>query len=73
MYNPALREIHRDQLAEVIPLKQETSLLDWLESNNRLIPRENLEEENPLGDDVEISELMGVEDSNYEDEEENLG
>ncbi|HEY9794766.1 MAG TPA: DUF3134 family protein, partial [Leptolyngbyaceae cyanobacterium] len=40
MYNPSLREEPREQLAEVIPVKQETSLLDWLEASDRLLARE---------------------------------
>ncbi len=38
--NPALSQEARFEPAIVIPLKQKASLLDWLESNNRLIPRE---------------------------------
>ena len=41
MYNPSLREEPREQLADVIPVKQETSLLDWLETNNRLVARDS--------------------------------
>ena len=38
--NPALSQEARFEPAIVIPLKQKASRLDWLESNNRLIPRE---------------------------------
>lgn len=68
MYNPSLREEPRDQLADVIPLKQESSLLDWLETNNRLLARES-EEDFYLEDEEEISELMGVDDSTYDDDD----
>jgi hypothetical protein len=68
MHNPSLREEPRDQLAEVIPLQHETSLLDWLESNNRLIPRE-VSEDNSLEEEEEISELMGVDEGGYDDED----
>ncbi|MBD0346011.1 MAG: DUF3134 domain-containing protein [Coleofasciculus sp. Co-bin14] len=68
MYNPSLREEPRDQLAEVIPVKQESSLLDWLETNNRLLARAGDEDEY-LEDEEEISELMGVEDSDYDDDD----
>jgi hypothetical protein len=68
MHNPSLREEPRDQLAEVIPLQHETSLLDWLESNNRLIPRE-VTEDNSLEEEEEISELMGVEEGGYDDDD----
>jgi phosphopantothenoylcysteine synthetase/decarboxylase len=68
MYNPSLREEPREQLAEVIPVKQETSLLDWLEANDRLLAREALDD-GFLDDEEEISELMGVDDSSYDDDD----
>ncbi|MFB8790218.1 MAG: DUF3134 domain-containing protein [Potamolinea sp.] len=68
MYNPSLREEPREQLAEVIPLKQETSLLDWLENNNRLIARET-NEKDITDDDEEISDLMGADNDQYEDDD----
>jgi hypothetical protein len=68
MYNPSLREEPREQLADVIPVQQETSLLDWLEANNRLLAREP--QDDPfLEDEQEISELMGVDDSAYDDDD----
>ncbi len=52
----------------MIPSKHESSLLDWLESNGRLIARDTqdpaeflLEEEDP-----EISGLIDVEDVTYD-------
>ncbi len=68
MYNPSLREEPREQLAEVIPLKQETSLLDWLEATDRLLARQS-EEDAFVEDEEEISELMGVDDSTYDDDD----
>jgi len=61
MHNPSLRQEPRYEPATVIPLKQDTSLLDWLEQNNRLMPRESLESENEkyLEEDEEIAQLMG--------------
>ncbi|MDR9401874.1 MAG: DUF3134 domain-containing protein [Halothece sp. Uz-M2-17] len=61
MYNPSLRQEPRYEPATVIPLKQDTSLLDWLDQNNRLMPRESLESENEkyLEEDEEIAQLMG--------------
>jgi len=68
MYNNSLREEPREQLAEVIPVKQETSLLDWLESNNRLIARDV--QDDPFRDDEEeIAGLMDVEDSAVDDDD----
>lgn len=68
MYNPSLREEPREQLADVIPLKQETSLLDWLESSNRLLARES-DDDAFVEDEEEISELMGVDDTSYDDDD----
>ncbi|ELS02427.1 Protein of unknown function (DUF3134) [Xenococcus sp. PCC 7305] len=61
--NPALSQEARFEPAIVIPLKQQASLLDWLESNNRLIPREREPEVKKLTssqDDVE--ELLDNDD-----------
>ena len=61
MLNSPLREVPRNQRASVIPLKQESSLLDWLQSSGRIIAREA--HESDFGDDEEeIDTLMGVED-----------
>ncbi|AFZ16345.1 DUF3134 domain-containing protein [Allocoleopsis franciscana] len=68
MYNPSLREEPRDQLADVIPVKQETSLLDWLETNNRLVARDS-DDASFLDNEEEISELMGVEDGAFDDDD----
>jgi hypothetical protein len=61
MNNPSLRQEPRYEPATVIPLKQDTSLLDWLEANNRLMPPESPESENEkyLEEDEEIAQLMG--------------
>lgn len=65
MKNPALRKEKRYEPAPVIPLKQEGSLLDWLEANNRLIYREEKEDRwiDPLlADEEEIGDLIDVEE-----------
>lgn len=68
MYNPSLREESREQLAPVISVQRETSVLEWLETTNRLLARDPSEKES--GDDEEeITELMGVDDNDYDDEE----
>jgi hypothetical protein len=71
MYNPSLREEPREQLADVIPVRQETSLLDWLETNGRLIARDT-QDDDFLEDEEEITELMGVDDSTYDDDDDDL-
>lgn len=68
MYNNSLREEPREQLAEVIPVKQETSLLDWLEANNRLIARD-VQDDSFLDDEEEISDLIGVDDGAIDDDD----
>ncbi|MEG4866268.1 MULTISPECIES: DUF3134 domain-containing protein [unclassified Microcoleus] len=68
MYNPSLRQIPRHLPADVIPLKQESSLLDWLESNNRLLARD-VQEPDYLNEE-EFPELMADNENPYDDVEE---
>ncbi|MBE9192657.1 DUF3134 domain-containing protein [Gloeocapsopsis crepidinum LEGE 06123] len=65
MRNSALREEPRDQRAAVIPLKNESSLLDWLESSGRLIARDN-QEPDYSDDEEEIAGLMDPDDMSYD-------
>ena len=70
MKNPALTQELRYEPASVIPLKQESSLIDWLQANNRLIPREQKEKESSdNAEDPEIDELMGNEEDFEEDDD----
>jgi Protein of unknown function (DUF3134) len=62
MFNSPLREQPRHQRASVIPLKQESSLLDWLKSSGRLIARDKHESDFPGGDEEEIESLMSGDD-----------
>jgi len=59
IYNPSLREDPIDQPAPVLPTKQETSILDWLESTGRLVARDD-----QTVDDFELDteEFAGLED-----------
>ncbi|WP_066376714.1 MULTISPECIES: DUF3134 domain-containing protein [unclassified Anabaena] len=61
MLNSPLREEPRNQRAAVIPLKQESSLLDWLQANGRLIARDQLEPDFQ-DEEEEISEFLGGDD-----------
>jgi hypothetical protein len=61
MLNSPLREEPRNQRAHVIPLKPESSMLDWLEHNGRIIARD-VHEPDFQDDEEEIDSLMGVED-----------
>ena len=56
--NPALTQEPRYEPAIVIPLKQESSLLDWLKANDRLIAREPVEQENLDVAQDDVSELL---------------
>ena len=64
--NPALSQEPRYEPAIVIPLKQESSLLDWLKSNNRLIPREATEQEALDAAQDDVSELLN---DDYEEDD----
>ncbi|MFN6569952.1 hypothetical protein A6770_30835 [Nostoc minutum NIES-26] len=71
MINSPLREEPRNQRAAVIPLKQESSLLDWLQSNGRLIARD-VHEPDFSDEEEEISEFLGGEDGidlDYDDDD----
>ena len=74
MLNSPLREDPRNQRADVIPLKQESSLLDWLQTNGRIITRD-VHEPDFQHDEEEIDSLMGVEDGiGYDlDDDDNIG
>ena len=73
MKNPALRKEKRYEPAPVIPLKQDGSLLDWLEDNERIIYREDNKvvekvsvEEEEMSD---LSELIDDQEEDFDDEE----
>jgi hypothetical protein len=72
MVNSPLRQEPREQRAAVIPSRNESSLLDWLEASGRLIGRDVQEPE--YLEEEEINELISVEDVAYdiEDEDEDL-
>ncbi len=66
MLNSPLREQARNLRAAVIPLKQESSILGWLQSSGRLISR--IEHEQESLPEEEIDTLMGTEDGiGYDD------
>jgi hypothetical protein len=70
MKNPALVQEPRYEPAVVIPLKQEASLLDWLKANNRIIPREIIEEEvDTIKAEDDLEALMDSEDDDFVDDD----
>ncbi|KYC38505.1 hypothetical protein WA1_35540 [Scytonema hofmannii PCC 7110] len=72
MLNSPLREEPRNRRAPVIPLKQESSLLDWLQTNGRLIARD-VHEPDYSDEEEEISEFLstddGISDFDYDDDD----
>ena len=69
MLNSPLREAPRNQRADLIPLKQESSLLDWLKANNRLIPRD-IHESKSSEEEEDVESMLGVEDGiGYDDDD----
>jgi len=73
-FNPSLRETPVHEPADVIPSKQQESLLDWLKRTGRLIARDTLEPVGGFGqEEEEISELI-VDDTSddYEENDEEM-
>ncbi|MEA5466351.1 DUF3134 domain-containing protein [Leptothoe sp. PORK10 BA2] len=66
-YNPSVRQIPRQQHAEAIPERGDSSILRWLDSSGRLIAREATEKIREEADGEEISDLMGSEDASFDD------
>ena len=72
MKNPALRKEKRYEPAPVIPLKQDGSLLDWLDENERIIYREDKIIEKVSLEEEEISDLSDLiedQDDDFDDED----
>ncbi|NJL83676.1 MAG: DUF3134 family protein [Chloroflexaceae bacterium] len=70
MKNPALHQEPRYEPAKVIRLKQDTSLLEWLQSSGRLIPREEKEVVARSGDeDVELEGLIDEDGYDFDDDD----
>ena len=61
MLNSPLYEVPRSRRASVIPLKQESSLLDWLKENGRLISRDPVEQQ--AEEKRQDISLMGIEEN----------
>jgi len=67
VYNPSLREEPRDQRAAVIPVQQESSILDWLEESGRLLAREVQEVEVGVTEDVDdINQFISEDDNSFD-------
>jgi len=68
--NPSLRQIPRHEYAELIPSRHDTSMLDWLRSSGRLIPRDD-NEKLPLREEDEFI-LLGDEDDSFDDVDDSM-
>ncbi|MGK7923773.1 MAG: DUF3134 domain-containing protein [Spirulina sp.] len=68
VYNPALRQEPRYEPAAVIPLKQEDSMLTWLQSEGRLILREAQESNLSEDEDPDLEGLMSIDHSDDDDD-----
>lgn len=73
MLDSPLREAPRNQRAAVIPLKQESSMIDWLISTGRLISRDVHEKDARDSEEEVISDFLGGEDGiadiDYDDDD----
>jgi Protein of unknown function (DUF3134) len=65
-YNPSLREEPRSQKAAVIPVQQEASILDWLESTGRLLARDVQDPEVVAEEADDINEFISDDDSSFD-------
>ncbi|MGB3492735.1 MAG: DUF3134 domain-containing protein [Elainellaceae cyanobacterium] len=68
MHNPSLHEYPRKQPARVIPNLRGESVLEWLESSGRMMPREKDEKELTRDEEAEINALMAGDDG-FEDDD----
>lgn len=67
-YNPSVRQIPRENPADVIPLQRDSSILNWLEGTGRLIPREPIDSVGDEPEPEELADLMGNEDKDDDDD-----
>jgi hypothetical protein len=74
MQNSPLREQPREQRASIIPLKHESSLLDWLQSSGRLISRDQQEPDFSAAEEDDVSGLIESDDVGdfYEDDDDEI-
>lgn len=69
-YNRSVRQIPRQNPADVIPLQRDSSILNWLEGTGRLIPREPIDSVGDEPEPEELADLMGTEDKSDDDDTE---
>ncbi|MDX1976095.1 MAG: DUF3134 domain-containing protein [Pseudanabaenaceae cyanobacterium bins.68] len=67
--NPSLKEQPRNKPAPIVTSAQQVSILDWLESTGRLVPRDGSSSFDYREDVEELQELMVGDDGSYLEEE----
>jgi hypothetical protein len=68
-FNPSVRQIPRQQPADVIPLQQDSSILNWLEGTGRMIAREPIDSIGDEPEPEELADLMGNDDKDDIDDD----
>ena len=68
LYNPSLLLIPRHEPADVISAQRDSSLVDWLESSGKMLPRDPVESDKYTEEEEEISALIAVDDSFHDDD-----
>ncbi len=74
MYNPSVRQEARYEPASVIPLKTNSSIIEWLRNSGRMMPRDKEEGEKDvvlIEEDIDISGL--IDDESVYDDDLDLG
>jgi Protein of unknown function (DUF3134) len=67
--NPALKQQNRYEPAPVIAVQRNTSILEWLESQGRLIDRDERDPAISALDQPNLEEELFEDDNSYQEEE----
>ena len=71
-FNPSVRQIPREDPADVIPLQRDSSILNWLEGTGRMIPREPIDSVGDEPEPEELADLMGNDDKDDVEEDDEM-
>ena len=69
--NPSLRQLPRHDPAELIPSRDDTSILDWLQSTGRLIASDDIEASNTPREEDEFILMGEEEEESFEESDDN--
>jgi Protein of unknown function (DUF3134) len=67
--NPALKQQHRYEPAPVIAVQRNTSILEWLESQGRLIDRDDRDPAVSSLDQPNVEDELFEDDHSYQEED----